>query len=63
MPDRKEAGFSIRTERERMSDLSREEIEGREEVRAMLLLRSPCISGAQSTLGVMHHLELVVRTH
>ena len=29
----------------------------------MLLLRSPCISGAQGTLGVMHHLELVVRTH
>lgn len=51
------------TERERMSDLSREEIEGREEVRAMLLLRSPCISRAQSTLGVTHHLELVVRTH
>jgi len=46
-----------------MSGLSRKEIEGREEVRAMLLLRSPHISGAQSTSGVTHTLELVVRTH
>lgn len=63
MPDTQEGGFSIKTESERMSELSREEIKGREEVRAMLLLRSPRISGAQSTLGVTHSLELVVRTH